>query len=252
MTDRRSLWFTAIFVSLFLNGLFLWVVQALTFSEAPQETKRYFPVALVRLDTPPALEIIKPQSQTPVSRLPPPPKPIPKSTPKPETPPSAINRNISQELPPQEVPAPQETEYSESATKEIEQVTSAPASSGSPNETSGSGGGYASNQTGGEPGGSGTSFVPINRLTKVPTFLQRVEPVYPENERLLGKETIVLAEIDLDEKGSIAEIRIIKSGGKPFDTAVENALKKSRLTPGYVKDRAVPIQVQIPFAFRLK
>lgn len=248
MTDRRSLWLTAIFASLILNGGFLWIVQALTFSETPGETKNYFPVSLVKLDTPPALKIIESQAEKPVSRLP----ASPKLKPKPESPPPAVNRNISQELAPQELPPPQEIGYDEKAPQEAEPVISPSVESASGSETSSAGAVSTGGQTGAETVASASPFVPIARLTKIPTFSRRVEPVYPENERVLGKETVVLAEIDLDEKGSIIEIRIINSGGKAFDQAVENALKKSQLTPGYTKDRAVPVRVQIPFAFKLK
>ncbi|MBF0291011.1 MAG: energy transducer TonB [Nitrospinae bacterium] len=244
MTDRRSVWLTSLFVSLILNGLFLWIVQALTLFEAPREMKEYFPIELVRLDTPP-LEILQPQLEKPVSR----PSPVPLK-PKSESVQPVVNRNSSQEAPPQEVPVAEDVRYEENAPQSAEPMAEAPATTVSVNETP-SGGGTA-NQTGGEPGDSGNAFVPINRLTRIPTFAKKVEPVYPENERLIGKETVVLAEIDLDEKGSIIEIRIINSGGKPFDSAVENALRKSQLTPGYVKDKAVPIRVQIPFAFKLK
>lgn len=244
MTDRRSIWLTSLFASLILNGLFLWVVQVLTLFEAPREMKEYFPIELVRLNTPP-LEILKPEAQKLVSR------PSASSKPKSEPAQPIVNRNNSQEVAPQEVPVAEEVKYEEKAPQSAEPVAEAPVATVS-NEASAGGVVSTTEQTGGEPGGSGNVFVPINRLTRIPTFTKRVEPVYPENERLIGKETVVLAEIDLDEKGSIIEIRIIDSGGKPFDSAVENALRKSQLTPGYVKDKAVPIRVQIPFVFKLK
>lgn len=246
---QRSPWFTALLISLILNGLFLWLVQALTFFKAPGETKDYFPVEVVRLDTPPALRILKPQIEKPMIPIPVPQKPVKKS----EPPPVSVKQDVT---PPMELtpptPQPQEIGLDEKAPPEPEPSLPVSASTASVNETTGAGATASGDQAEAGGGVSAVSFVPISRLTKIPGFSRRVEPVYPEKERMTSKESSVLAEVDLDEKGSIIEIRIIQSGGKAFDLAVEAALRKSLLTPGYIKDNPVPVRVQIPFVFRLR
>ncbi len=91
----------------------------------------------------------------------------------------------------------------------------------------------------------------VGTLTKKPRFSVRVEPVYPESLRASGKEGKVLVEVFLSDHGSIDDLKIIQSGGAALDNAVIRALKASRIEPGYMKDRPVPVKVQIPFVFKL-
>ncbi len=244
---QRSPWFTALLISFILNGLFLWLVQALTFFKAPGEIKDYFPVEVVRLDTPPALQILKPRIEKPMIPLPAPQKPVKKS----EPPPISVKQEVA---PPMEVapptPQPQEIGLDEKAPPEPEPSLASSNPTVPVHETTDAGAIASGGQA--DAGISPVSFVPISRLTKIPGFSRRIEPVYPEKERMTSRESSVMAEVDLDEKGSIIEIRIIQSGGKAFDLAVEAALRKSLLTPGYIKDNPVPVRVQIPFVFRLR
>lgn len=242
MIVRRSLWFAALFVSLVLNGGLLWLVQALTFFKTPDKAKDYFPVGLVRLDTPPAVQILKPQIEKPMVPLP----VAPKLAPRP-APPLAVKRDTPPVIAPPTIPVAQEIGLEEKAPPVTELASTVPVHETTPGGDVSPGG-----ETNAIAGASAVAFVPIGRLTKIPAFSHRVEPVYPEKERMAGKESSVMAEIDLDEKGLIIEIRLIQSGGKPFDSAVEGALRKSLLTPGYIKDRPVPVRVQIPFVFKLR
>ena len=93
---------------------------------------------------------------------------------------------------------------------------------------------------------------PLHRLTRLPQFLRRIEPSYPENERAVGKEALGLAEIVIDTRGRILEARIIKSAGADFDQAVLQALEQSLFSPGYIDDKEVVVRFQIPFRFQLR
>lgn len=243
MTGRRSLWLAAFFVSLALNGFLLWAVQALDFSKASDKTKGYFSVELLKLDTSEPLQTLKPHLEKPMSALPVPPKLASSSAPLIPVTQEAIPTVTA----PSAVRIAQETRFDEKAPLETE-----PASTVSVRETASLGDGFPGREAEAGTLVSATTFVPISQLTRVPTFSRRVEPVYPEKERMFGKESYAMAEIDLDEKGLITEINIVQSGGKPFDLAIENALRKSLLTPGYIKDKPVPVRVQIPFVFRLR
>ena len=55
-----------------------------------------------------------------------------------------------------------------------------------------------------------------------------------------------------DATGKVTEVNILKSGGKAFDSAVIETLKKSEFTPGYIGNNAVPVRISIPFRFNLK
>lgn len=95
-------------------------------------------------------------------------------------------------------------------------------------------------------------YLAFHRLSKLPSFRMRSEPVYPNSERMSGAEARVLAEIYLDERGTVDDVVIKKSGGKLFDKAVIDAARQSSFHPGYMGEKAVPAVVQIPYSFKLR
>ncbi|MDH5509301.1 MAG: energy transducer TonB [Nitrospinota bacterium] len=95
-------------------------------------------------------------------------------------------------------------------------------------------------------------YIPGHKLTRLPAFVRKEEPVYPEKERFTGREARVVVELFLDTEGKINSIRIVESGGEAFDEAVKNALNESIFAPGYMGQRPVAVRVQIPFLFKLR
>lgn len=92
---------------------------------------------------------------------------------------------------------------------------------------------------------------PLFRLTRQPKPLGNIEPAYPATERRAGIQANVVAEVTIDASGHIQNVRIIKSAGNAFDSAVIEALRKSTFAPGYIGDKAVPVRFQVPFRFNL-
>ena len=99
---------------------------------------------------------------------------------------------------------------------------------------------------------SGLNVQPLSKLTRLPAFLRKIEPVYPGAEKRAGSQASVLAEVTIDEKGNVLEVKIIKSAGTAFDNAVIDALKRSMFVPGYINNDAVAVRVLVPFRFNLK
>lgn len=93
---------------------------------------------------------------------------------------------------------------------------------------------------------------PLSKLTRPPSYLHKIEPVYPLAEQRAGSQANVLAEVTIDDKGNVMSVRIVKSAGKHFDEAVVEALKKSMFVPGYINREAVAVRVLVPFRFNLK
>ena len=92
---------------------------------------------------------------------------------------------------------------------------------------------------------------PLSKLTRLPAFLRKIEPLYPVAERRAGSQANVLAEVTIDDRGNVLGVRIVKSAGKNFDEAVLEALKKSTFAPGYIDKEAVAVRVLVPFRFNL-
>lgn len=95
-------------------------------------------------------------------------------------------------------------------------------------------------------------FQPISKLTKPPSFLTKIEPVYPVAEQRSGSQAYVLAEITLDAAGKVLNIAIMKSAGSYFDNAVIEAIRLSSFSPGYIEQEPVAVKVLLPFRFKLR
>ena len=93
---------------------------------------------------------------------------------------------------------------------------------------------------------------PLSKLTRPPAFLRKIEPLYPGAEQRAGSQAYVLAEVTIDDKGNVLEVKIAKSAGVHFDNAVIDALRKSIFVPGYIDKEAVAVRVLVPFRFNLK
>lgn len=92
---------------------------------------------------------------------------------------------------------------------------------------------------------------PVFRLTHLPSFKTKTEAIYPTSERRAGIQANVLAEVTIDAKGNVLDVRILKSAGNAFDLAVLEALRKSTFSPGLIGDQAVSVRFQVPFRFNL-
>lgn len=99
---------------------------------------------------------------------------------------------------------------------------------------------------------SGLNIQPLSKLTRPPAFLHKIDPVYPVAEQRAGSQANVLAEVTIDDKGNVLEVRIIKSAGNNFDNAVREALLSSAFVPGYIDKKAVAVRVIVPFRFNLR
>jgi protein TonB len=93
---------------------------------------------------------------------------------------------------------------------------------------------------------------PLSKITRPPGFLRKVEPVYPSSEQRAGSQASVLVEVTIDDKGKVVNIRVVKSAGINFDTAVIDALKKSLFAPAYIDTEPAAVKVLVPFRFNLK
>lgn len=102
------------------------------------------------------------------------------------------------------------------------------------------------------PSAPALNIQPLHRLSQVPRFLQRIDPAYPEAERVSGREAHLLVEVVVDMRGRVLEANIVKSGGPHFDQAALDAVKQSLFVPGYIDGQAVVVRFQIPFRFQLR
>jgi protein TonB len=92
----------------------------------------------------------------------------------------------------------------------------------------------------------------LEKLTRRPSFANKVEPGYPEAARERGAEGTVLLRVMLDQRGRVCRVSVVSSPDAALATAAIAALRRSKLTPGYIGRRAVPVVLRIPYRFVLE
>lgn len=93
---------------------------------------------------------------------------------------------------------------------------------------------------------------PKNVLTKAPTLVQQVEPVFPPELMDAGVGGTVTLEIDIGTDGKVLDARVIQSAGEAFDASALTAVKQFLFTPAEVDGQpaAVRISFNLEFLYR--
>jgi protein TonB len=86
-----------------------------------------------------------------------------------------------------------------------------------------------------------------------PSYLERVDPVYPAQARRLRQEGAVVLTLFISAEGRLDRIEVTKSSGhRLLDEAAVAAERKSRFRPATVEGRPVPCQAEVPYRFELE
>ncbi len=102
-----------------------------------------------------------------------------------------------------------------------------------------------------EGGVPAREYLPFYRVDTRPEFLYRAELEYPlqaERERIEG--TVIL-EADIDEAGTVHEIRILKSAGFGFDEAAERMIRESDFSPAISGSSPVAVRMRFTVIFEM-
>lgn len=75
---------------------------------------------------------------------------------------------------------------------------------------------------------------------------------YPEEAKRNGIEGKVFILAFIDEKGNVANAKVIKGAGSGLDEAALDAVKQTKFTPGKQEGKPVKVQVSIPIVFKLQ
>lgn len=86
---------------------------------------------------------------------------------------------------------------------------------------------------------------------EAPQVKKRVEPVYPMIYKMAGVEGEVFLQATVNVQGGIERIETIRSTNEPFELAAKEALKQWEFTPAMKDGQPIPMEVTIPFKFKL-
>jgi TonB family protein len=76
--------------------------------------------------------------------------------------------------------------------------------------------------------------------------------IYPENARTAGIEGRVEIKAFISKNGKVTKATVNKTDNKILNQAAIDAVKKTKFTPGTIKNKAVDAWVILPIKFRLK
>ena len=91
--------------------------------------------------------------------------------------------------------------------------------------------------------------IPLSEATRLPRFINKVIPRYPEMARRAGKEGVVILEAEIGTDGTSRDIQVVQGIGFGCDEAAIAALRASRFFPAYKGNRTVAVRIQIPYRF---
>lgn len=94
--------------------------------------------------------------------------------------------------------------------------------------------------------------VPLFKLTNMPRYLHKEDPIYPPLMRSQNREGLVKLEVLIDARGRVRDIRVLKSAGEAFDQAAINAIHASSFAPGNVNGKPVTVLMRVPVRFKLR
>jgi TonB family protein len=92
-------------------------------------------------------------------------------------------------------------------------------------------------------------FIPFE---KPPAIVSRALPVYPEIARRVNLEGIVVANLWIDKRGKVRDVKIIKSDSEIFNQAVIDAAKQTLFTPAMMNNGPVSVWMAMTFTFQLR
>lgn len=107
----------------------------------------------------------------------------------------------------------------------------------------------------GVPGGTGTGgggrVLAFPKLLNRDAVLASLKRLYPESERLAGREGRVVVALHIGADGQIRGVDILDSAGAAFDKVASDVSRMMRFTPAQAEHGPVAVKIKMPMEFRL-
>jgi len=88
-------------------------------------------------------------------------------------------------------------------------------------------------------------------VDKMPAVLTQPEVRYPEEARRQGVEGQVVVNIEIDEKGRVRKVKLVKGIHPLLDAAAIEGVRKMRFRPARAAGEAVPVKIRYVYTFVL-
>jgi protein TonB len=77
-----------------------------------------------------------------------------------------------------------------------------------------------------------------------------VDPIYPELAKRARVESMVILEVNVDEEGNVANVRVVR-GHPLLDAAATEAVKQWKYSPTLLNGEPVPVIATVTVIFKL-
>ena len=96
------------------------------------------------------------------------------------------------------------------------------------------------------------TFIPFYKIDSKPQFIAKAALKYPSRAKRLNIEGVVVIEADIDEKGEVIELRVIKRGGFGFDEEALEMIQASSFSPALSQEEPVAVRMRFTVKFKLE
>lgn len=91
---------------------------------------------------------------------------------------------------------------------------------------------------------------PDSKNFRAPLPYRRLRPVYTPTANLYGVTATIDALVDIDEKGAITRLEIIRWAGYGLDESVSRTIREMQWRAGSYRDKTLPIRVLLRYNFK--
>jgi len=88
-------------------------------------------------------------------------------------------------------------------------------------------------------------------VDRMPRLVEQPPVVYPDEARRLGLEGQVVFNIEIDERGRVRKVKLVKGIHPLLDAAAAEGVKKMRFKPARAGGEAVPVRIRYVYTFVL-
>lgn len=96
-----------------------------------------------------------------------------------------------------------------------------------------------------------TDITGLVGLDRTPATRLQVSPIYPYEAKKNGLAGQVVVDFVVDERGDVAQARVVSSSDRVFEEAATRAVMKWKFEPGRRNGGVVPFRMVIPIQFNL-
>ena len=91
----------------------------------------------------------------------------------------------------------------------------------------------------------------VSQISQLPRLIFQEKPLYPMAAQLANIEGTVILQVDINATGAVKKVELVKGLGYGCDESALAAARKWLFSPAFADGKPVPVQIRIPYRFKL-